>query len=78
MRLPVETPVRQALEEYERPVRKPKGKQKKTWYHMVKTELKEIAVDAVVDVAAAGGGGGIKHTQERKAWKALICHPMSL
>ena len=32
VRLPVETPVRKALTEFRRPVRKPKGKQKTTWY----------------------------------------------
>ena len=48
---------------------------------MVKTELREIAVDAdieaAVDVDAVDGGGGIKHTQQRKTWK-VKCHAMSL
>ena len=35
-RLPVETPVIKALTEFRRPVRKPKGKQKTTWYQMIK------------------------------------------
>ena len=35
-RLPIETPVRKALTEFRRPVRKPKGKQKTTWYQMIK------------------------------------------
>ena len=39
---------------------------------MVKPELQEIAVAAeaeiTVDADAAGSGGGIKHTQERKTW----------
>ena len=79
-RLPFEIPVRQALEECKRPVRKPK--QKTAWYKMMKTELKEVAVDTdaevAVDVDAAGVIGRLKHTQDRKLWKALICLAMSI
>ena len=79
-RLPVETPVRKALTEFRRPVRKPKGKQKTTWYQMMKKELHAIEVDIDVEVVNLGGGGGgsiTQYTQNRITWKTLMSRAMS-
>ena len=79
-RLPVETPVRKALTEFRRPVREPKGKQKTTWYQMMKKELHAIEVDIDVEVENLGGGGGgniTQYTQNRITWKTLMSRAMS-
>ena len=81
-RLPVETPVRKALTEFRRPVRKPKGKQKTTWYQMMKKELHAIEVDIDVEVEnlgdCGGGGGNItQHTQNRITSTTLMSRAMS-
>ena len=44
-------------------MRKPKGKQKTTWYQMMKKKLHAIEVDIDVEVENLGGGGGGNITQ---------------
>ena len=44
LRLPVETPARQALFEAEIPVKKAKGGQKLTWLKLIEKDLKNITI----------------------------------
>ena len=45
MRLHPETPARQALVEFLRPVRRPQGRPIKTWFECVRNDLKDMNID---------------------------------
>jgi len=70
LRLPDDTPARQALLEYQRPVRRPRGKPKTTWISSVQKELKEIQEDMNIQKAT-------ELSKERPAWKDFVDGAMS-
>ena len=63
LRLPEETPVRQALAESDRKHKMPRGKPKLTWTRQISNNLKErgITTDQAVDLA-----------QNRKTWHTIV------
>ena len=63
MRLPDETPAKQALEESHRKARKPQGRPKLTWMKQVQNQLKDMKID-YNDIHNL--------TSDRTLWKQLI------
>ena len=63
MRLPEETPVRQAMLEYERPLKMARGAPKFTWKKNIENDLSQLGIDkkAAAEIA-----------QDRKRWRALV------
>ncbi|XP_072047017.1 uncharacterized protein [Amphiura filiformis] len=51
LRLPDDTPAKQALQEYERHVKRPRGKPKTTWISAIQKELTEIKEDLTIKKA---------------------------
>ena len=68
-RLPEQTPVRQALAEAEKEVRKPRGGQTMTWLKQMKKDLVNMEITEY---------GATKYiAQERSLWKTLVTRAMS-
>ena len=71
LRLPPETPARQALKESIRPVRRPRGKPKTTWLSIMKKDLETADIDNT----------NIEHVtkiaNDRAAWKEMCRRAMS-
>jgi hypothetical protein len=65
LRLPDDTPAKQALLEYQRPVRRPRGKPKTTWVASIQKELKAIQGDLTIQKAT-------ELSQERPAWRNFV------
>lgn len=65
LRLPENTPARQALCEYQRPVKRPRGKPKTTWISAIEKELKEIQTDLNIQKAT-------ELSKERQMWRTFI------
>lgn len=78
MRLPEQTPAKRALREYQRCVRKPRGKTKTTWLDVIDKDMSKIKVVVV------NGGGQQTHlcleqaAQNKKMWHNLTQRAMSL
>ena len=64
LRLPEDTPARQALAEAQRQVRRPRGRPKTTWISAIQKELKEIHED--LNLLA-----GTEKAQDRTLWMTL-------
>ena len=45
MRLNSETPARRALNEFLRPVKRPRGRPTKTWFECIKKDLKDMNIE---------------------------------
>ena len=77
IRLPEETPAKQALREAQKASRKPRGGQKLTWLKLVKKDLENVKVKVVVK------GGGLKTVEHeevaknRQNWQCVINSAMS-
>ena len=67
MRLPAETPARQALQECLRPAKRPRGKPKTTWRSRVNQDLKKLRPDLQL-----GSEALTVLTSDRMKWKALV------
>jgi len=65
LRLPEDTPARQALAEYQRPVKRPRGKPKTTWISAIQKELKEIQTDLTIEKAT-------ELAQDRQIWRDIV------
>ena len=68
MRLPKETPVRKAMTEEKRKVRRPRGKPKLTWTKQMENDIEEIGAVLGVnphDIASL--------TSDRKVWRDVGC-----
>ena len=63
MRLPEETPVRQAMLEYERPLKMARGAPKFTWKKNIENDLSQLGIDkkAAAEIA-----------QDRKRWRVIV------
>ena len=70
LRLPEETPAKQALREGLRKVKRPKGKPKLTWLGLITKELREIGHNTDIDSL-------IETANERDVWKGLMGCAMS-
>ena len=70
LRLPEDTPARQALAEAQRQVRRPRGRPKTTWISAIQKELKEIHED--LNLLAA-----TEKAQDRTLWMTIIEGAMS-
>ena len=68
LRLHEDTPIRKALKECERKVKKPKGGQKLTWIQLVKKDLKVLNLTEEQAKLIA---------QNRNTWRNMIQHTMS-
>ena len=68
LRLPEDTPAREALEEYRKPARRPRGGQKTTWLKTIQLDLNEIhcTFDEAQNIA-----------QDRKEWRG-VCKKLLL
>ena len=72
MRLNEETPARKALNEFLRPVKRPRGRPTKTWFECVKQDLKDMNIvinqkkpNEIIETLNA-------HTQSREGWRKLV------
>ena len=68
LRLPEDTPARKALAEYQRPVKKPRGKPKMTWVSLVLQKLKQLDLTLI---------SAIEKAKNRTAWSVIIEGAMS-
>ena len=69
LRLPSDAPAKEALEECQRAVRRPRGKPKATWMSLVKGELKRLLnldFDAATEIA-----------KDRNKWRSVVDGAMS-
>ena len=81
MRLHPDTPARQAIAEFLRPVRRPPGRPTKTWMECIRTDLKEMDInlnfkrpEETIELLEL-------HTHNRESWRAIWscaqCHAAS-
>jgi hypothetical protein len=70
LRLPDETPAKQALEEYRKPTKKPRGKPKTTWMSQIKSDMNDINITFDLDHVT-------KLANDRAAWRSLVKRAMS-
>ena len=72
MRLHPETPARQALAEFLRPVRRPPGRPIKTWFECVRNDLKEMNIDIKKKKAEEVIRTLEYHTHNREGWRFKV------
>ena len=74
LRLPRDTPARQALEEWRKPVRHPRGPHKTTWFKAINKDLKDLGLPDIHSEQT------INLAQDRKMWrqKISLCSAPSL
>ena len=73
LRLPEETPARQALHQSMLPVKRPRGKPKTTWVSLVRRELAEINIDFCIKNMSHV----VTLANDRAVWNSLVCCAMS-
>ena len=66
LRLPDDTPAKQALYESDRKVKRPRGKPKITWTNMIKKDLQSQKLQDINEKA-----------QDRDAWRVIVGRAMS-
>ena len=71
MRLPKETPARQALAEQQRKTSRPRGRPKMTWINKVEKDLKEIDSNITFDLLQSD------LTTDRKSWRRWVARAMA-
>ena len=73
LRLPEDTPARQALQEAFSPVNRPRGRPKTTWISLVTKELKEMNIELTYDSLHEV----VELANDRNAWRNLVGRAMS-
>ena len=73
LRLPEDTPARQAFQEAFRPVNRPRGRPKTTWISLVTKELKEMNIELTYDSLHEV----VELANDRNAWRNLVGRAMS-
>ena len=72
MRLDEETPARKALDEFLRPVKRPRGRPIKTWFECVKRDLIDMNITLNQRNPAEVIETLYTHTQSREVWRKLV------
>lgn len=73
LRLPEETPARQALHQAMLPVKRPRGKPKTTWVSLIRKELAEINIDFCINNMSHV----VTLANDRAVWNSLVGCAMS-
>ena len=71
MRLPEQTPARQALREYRRKTIRPVGRPKPTWVAQVEREIKQVDPNLNLDLLQT------TLTSDRIAWRGWVARAMA-
>ncbi len=75
LRLPDETPAKQALKEFLRKTKRPPGKPKTTWLSQIKQQLSHLGIDPC-DLDHVTALTGLAN--DRDAWRTMVRRAMSI
>ena len=72
IRLPPETPARNAFEEYLRKVKRPQGRPKTTWMQTIRQDLSKIGIKLDLSNARKTLNKLVELTQNRTDWSNIV------